>query len=61
MSDEKNMRKSPVQVIDCLRKIQTSLSRNFFFSNSQKDLVRKARSRELWQKLWTYHQLYIAP
>ena len=61
MSDEKNMRKSPVQAIDCLRKIQRSLSRNFFFSNSLKDLVRKARSRELRQKLWTYHQLCIAP
>ena len=60
MSDEKNMRKSLVQVIDCLRKIQRSLSCNFFFSNSLKDLVRKARSRELRQKLWTYHQLCIA-
>ena len=32
-----------------------------FFSNSLKILSRKARSRELRQKLWTYHRLCITP
>ena len=46
----KNMRKSLVQVIVCLRKIQRSLSCNFSSQTPRRILSRKARSRELRQK-----------
>ena len=58
ISDEKH-EKSLAQVIVCLRKIQRSLSCNFSSRTPWRILSRKARSRELRQKLWTYHRLCI--
>ena len=57
----KNMRKSRVQVIVCLRKILRSLSCNFSSRTPWRILSGKARSQEFQQKLWTYHQLCITP
>ena len=55
------MRKFPVQVIVCLRKILRSLSCNFSFRTPWRILSGKARSQEFRQKLWTYHWLCITP
>ena len=56
----KSIRKSPVQVIVCLRKIQRSLSCNFSPRTPRKILSGKARSWELCQKLWTWKKTYIS-